>query len=92
MVVTLEVVVEDTHLVEEDTDKKESILDKLFNRGQDKKEEKKKQLEELKEAVSKQASQAGTSTNRDIRIVEDIGRFKPIVDWRYVLRECKNIL
>ena len=97
-------------------DKKESILDKLFNRGQDKKEEKektelekkqeeleqmgehdafdknkeekKKQLEELKEAISKQASQAGTSTNRDIRTVEDIGRSKPIVDWRYVLREA----
>lgn len=51
-------------------------------------EDKKKQLEELKEAISKQASQAGTSTNRDIRTVEDIGRSKPIVDWRYVLREA----
>ena len=50
--------------------------------------DKKKQLEELKEAISKQASQAGTSTNRDVRIVNDIGTAKPIVDWRYILREA----
>lgn len=50
-------------------------------------EDKKKQLEELKEAISKQASQAGTSTNRDVRTVNDIGTAKPIVDWRYILRE-----
>ena len=51
-------------------------------------EDKKKQLEELKEAISKQASQAGTSTNRDVRAVNDIGTAKPIIDWRYVLREA----
>ena len=50
-------------------------------------EDKKKQLEELKEAISKQASQAGTSTNRDVRAVNDIETAKPIIDWRYVLRE-----
>ena len=50
-------------------------------------EDKKKQLEELKEIISKQASQAGTSTNRGVRTVNDIGVAKPIVDWRYVLRE-----
>lgn len=53
-------------------------------------EDKKKQLEELKEAISKQASQAGTSTNRDVRTVNDIGTAKPIVDWRFVLRETIN--
>ena len=51
-------------------------------------EDKKKQLEELKEAISKQASQAGTSTNRDIRTVNDIGTAKPLIDWRYVLRDA----
>ena len=51
-------------------------------------EDRKKQLEELKEAISKQASQAGTSTNRDIRTVNDIGTAKPIVNWRYILREA----
>ena len=51
-------------------------------------EDKKKQLEELKEAISKQASQAVTTTNRDIRTVTDIGRAKPLIDWRYVLREA----
>ena len=53
-------------------------------------EDRKKQLEELKEAISKQASQAGTSTNRDIRTFNDIGTAKPIVDWRYILREAIN--
>ena len=51
-------------------------------------EDKIKQLEELKEAISKQASQAGTTTNGDVRNVSDIGTAKPIVDWRYVLREA----
>ena len=51
-------------------------------------EDKKKQLEELKEAISKQASQAGTTTNGDVRNVSDIGTAKPIIDWRYVLREA----
>jgi predicted metal-dependent peptidase len=50
-------------------------------------EDKKKQLEELKEAISKQASQAGISTN-SVRTVNDIGSSKPIIDWRYVLREA----
>ena len=51
-------------------------------------EDKKKQLEELKQAIAKQASTAGTSTNRDIRTIEDIGTAKPLIDWRYVLREA----
>ena len=51
-------------------------------------EDKKKRLEELKEAISKQASQAGTFTNGDIRTVNDIGTAKPLIDWRYVLREA----
>lgn len=51
-------------------------------------EEKKRELEELNEAIAKQATQAGTTTNRDIRTVTDIGRAKPLIDWRYVLREA----
>ncbi len=53
-------------------------------------EEKKRQLEELKEAISKQASLAGTRTKGDVRIVNDIGTSKPIVDWRYILRKTIN--
>ena len=95
--------------------KKESFLDKLFNRDkQDKEEkkseiekkqeeteqlgekeafkknleEKKKELEELKKALSQQAMGPGSSTNRDIRNITDIGRAKPLIDWRYVLREA----
>lgn len=96
-------------------DKKESLLDKLFNRNKQEKqqekseiekkqeeieqlgeketfkknlEEKKKELEELKKALSKQAMGPGSSTNRDVRNITDIGRAKPLIDWRYVLREA----
>ena len=70
-------------------DKEKTELESMGEKDAFKKnlEDKKKQLEELKEAISKQASQAGTSTNRDIRTVNDIGTAKPLIDWRYVLRE-----
>ena len=71
-------------------EKKQEELESMGEKDSFKKnlEDKKKQLEELKEAISKQASQAGTSTNRDIRTVNDIGTAKPLIDWRYVLREA----
>lgn len=71
-------------------EKKQEELESMGEKDAFKKnlEDKKKQLEELKEAISKQASQAGTSTNRDIRTVNDIGTAKPLLDWRYVLREA----
>lgn len=47
-------------------------------------EEKKKKLEELKEEIAKQAI---TIPNGNIRTITDIGRAKPLIDWRYVLRE-----
>lgn len=70
-------------------EKKQEELESMGEKDAFKKnlEDKKKQLEELKEAISKQASQAGTSTNRDIRTVNDIGTAKPLIDWRYILRE-----
>ena len=95
-------------------DKKESLMDKLFNKDKQEKsqqqseiekkqeeieqlgekeafkknlEEKKKELEELKKALSQQAMGPGSSTNRDIRNITNIGRAKPLIDWRYVLRE-----
>lgn len=70
--------------------KKQEELESMGEKDAFKKnlEDKKKQLEELKEVISKQASQAGTSTNRGIRTVNDIGTAKPLIDWRYVLREA----
>lgn len=113
----------DTHSMWEDAIKKhkeeqakkdkKSLLDKLFNKDEQKKsqqqseiekkqeeiehlgekeafkknlEEKKKKLEELKKTLSEQAMGPGSSTNRDIRNITDIGRAKPLIDWRYVLR------
>ena len=71
-------------------EKKQEELESIGEKNAFKKnlEDKKKHLEELKEAISKQAAQAGTSTNRDIRTVNDIGTAKPLIDWRYVLREA----
>jgi len=53
-------------------------------------EDRKQQLEELKKALSQEASQAGSSTDSEIISINDIGVAKPIVDWRYVLREAIN--
>lgn len=99
----------------EEQAKKESLLDKIFNKDKQEKlqqqseiekrqeeieqlgekeafkknlEEKKKELEELKKALSQQTMCPGSSTNRDIRNITDIGRAKPLIDWRYVLREA----
>ena len=51
-------------------------------------EEKKEQLKELKEELLKKALQAGNLTNRDIRKIDNIGVSKPIIDWRYALKEA----
>lgn len=96
-------------------DKKEILLDKLFNSDKQEKtpeqseiekkqeeieqlgekevfkknlEEKKKELEELKKALSQQAMGSGLLANRNIRKITDIGSAKPLIDWRYVLREA----
>ena len=73
-------------------EKKQEELESMGEKDAFKKnlEDKKKMLKELKEEISKQASQAGASTNRDIRTVNDIGTAKPLIDWRYVLREAIN--
>lgn len=51
-------------------------------------EYKKKQLEDLKEEISKQVLQADTSSDGRLRTVSDIGTAKPLIDWRYVLKEA----
>ena len=53
-------------------------------------EEKRKQLEKLKETLSQEAMNPGNTTNGDIRYIKDIGRAKSIIDWRYVLKEAIN--
>lgn len=71
-------------------EKKQEELEGMGEKAAFKKnlEDRKKQLEEFKEAIFKRASQVGTTTNGDVRNVSDIGTAKPIVDWRYVLREA----
>ena len=69
--------------------KKQEELEKLGEKDAFKKNrnEKKQQLEELKQAIAKQALAPGNSTNSNIRTVSDIGIAKPLIDWRYILRE-----
>lgn len=71
-------------------EKKQEEIEQLGEKEAFKKnlEEKKKELEELKKALSQQAMGPGSSTNSDIRNITDIGRAKPLIDWRYVLREA----
>ena len=70
--------------------KKQEELEKVGEKDAFKKnlEEKKKQLEGFKEEILKQSLQAGTSTNSAVRSISDIGASKPIIDWRYALREA----
>ena len=71
-------------------EKKQEELKKVGEKDAFKKnlEEKKKQLEGLKEEILKQSLQASTSTNSAVRSISDIGTSKPIIDWRYALREA----
>lgn len=71
-------------------EKKQEELENIGEKNAFKKNRdvKKKQLEELKESILNQASKAGNSTNSDIRTVNDIGYAKPLIDWRYILREA----
>lgn len=71
-------------------EKKQEELEKTGEKDAFKKnlEEKKKQLEGLKEEILKQSLQKGTLANGDVRSISDIGTSKPIIDWRYALREA----
>ena len=70
-------------------EKKQEELQEIGEKDSFKKnlEEKKRELEELKKVIIKEASQAGNKTNSDIIRVQNIGTAKPIIDWRYILRE-----
>ena len=74
----------------DDFKKKQEELENMGEKKAFKKnlEDRKKQLEELKEAISKLASQAGSTSNEDVREIENIGISKPLIDWRYILREA----
>ena len=74
----------------DDFKKKQDELENMGEKEAFKKnlEDRKKQLEELKEAISKLASQAGSTSNEDVREIENIGISKPLIDWRYILREA----
>lgn len=50
--------------------------------------EKKRKLEKLKREILKEVSQRGKTSNSVIRTINDIGKSKPIVDWRYILKEA----
>lgn len=113
-----------------DAHKKESILDKVFNRNKEKKNEdhkkdkqvdntsdgekekreqierlakegerkgfsknkidRKRQLDELREALARQSVGYGNDTNSIGRDVGEIGKASPLVDWRRLLKEVVN--
>lgn len=50
--------------------------------------ERKKQLEELRKSLAKESHTHGTTSNGDVRAINDIGMAKPLVEWRRVLKEA----
>lgn len=50
--------------------------------------ERKKQLEELRDALVRQSHGCGDTTNRDIRNITSIGTSAPLLDWRRLLKEA----
>lgn len=54
------------------------------------KEERDKKFEELKKSLSKEAVGAGTSTQKKLLSIDNIGKAAPLIDWRYLLREAIN--
>lgn len=52
------------------------------------KEIKQKQLDDLKKEILNKVSHAGNQTDSINRTVDNIGSSKPIIDWRYALREA----
>ena len=49
-------------------------------------EEKKKQLNDIRKMIVGETYESGDSTNEEIIEIDDIGSSKPIIDWRYVLK------
>lgn len=52
------------------------------------KEIKQKQIDDLKKEILNKVSHAGNQTDSINRTVDNIGSSKPIIDWRYALREA----
>lgn len=52
--------------------------------------ERKKQLEELRNAITQSAISTGGHTNASLLNVENIGIASPLIDWRLLLREAAN--
>lgn len=83
----------DSQTKKNETQEEENLSDELAKLGE--KEafrqnavERKKQLEELKNALVNQASGYGTTTASSRRIVEEVGKAKPLIEWRRLLREA----
>ncbi len=74
-------------------DKVKEMQDKMEKLGEKKafkknEQTRKDQLQELIEAMSREAMGAGSSTNSEIRDTNDIGTSKQLIDWRLWLREA----
>lgn len=75
--------------------KKDEQIEKLTRVGERKafhqnKIDRKKQLDELREALARESVGFGNETNSTKRDVGEIGKASPLVDWRKVLKEAIN--
>ena len=82
---------QDTKLndVEDEIKRKQNECEKIGEKGSfnHNLKQKKKNLETLKETIARQAV---NKSDTEIRVVDDIGKGKPLLDWRYYLRETIN--
>ncbi len=84
---------ENEEMKKQQENKLQQEIDKISDMGEKEAfhknlEEKKQELETLKQVLSKELMKAGTSTNEEQFTIDDIGKSKPMIDWRYVLREA----
>lgn len=75
--------------------KKDEQIEKLTQAGEKKafsqnKIDRKKQLDELREALARESVGFGNETNSTKRDVGEIGKASPLVDWRKLLKEAIN--
>lgn len=52
--------------------------------------ERKKQLEGLRKSLASQSHGCGNTTNGEIRNITNIGIYKPLIDWRKLLKQAVN--
>ena len=63
----------------------------IDDNNDDNNENNNEELETLLESLLRELSGGGETTNSDERLIDNIGYSKPLIDWRYILKEAVNL-